>query len=538
MEQAPRNYPFLAATTRVSAFLALLSAALLSNDRVATFVVLGIGVIWLVATVADRLGQAPVVTITLDAAFVGGTCALAASSETIQVMAALAFPPFLAGLRRGPRGVALALAAELSGYVAVAAVTGAADAVSSATALTWVIFGLGLGLIGSFVRSSYGQGHDPLGPYRNAQSLIRELIGLSGQLSEGLDPVSLASGIASSVHDELPVLGLVVHVDRGGEATAIVDDRLGTEQDPGVVEDLAEGAMRDGSILVAERAFALPLKTGANTVAVVSGFLSPGLDPVELGLHETLVSLQRRLEPATVHLDTALLFASFRDAATVEERRRLAREMHDGVAQEMASLGYLVDELLSESSSPELHRQLQVLRDRLTAVVGEVRRSVRTLRTSVGESPSLGTAIGAVARHLSEGSGIPIQVTLDEGTRRLRPEVEAELLRIAQEALTNAVRHSSATQIEVHCAVAPPAAEIIVTDDGTGLGARRSDSHGLEIMAERARLVQGELTVSPRAPHGTVVAVRVGEAAAGSVDPVSLSVPSRLNDAVGRVALS
>jgi signal transduction histidine kinase len=100
-------------------------------------------------------------------------------------------------------------------------------------------------------------------------------------------------------------------------------------------------------------------------------------------------------------------------------------------------------------------------------------------------------------------------VTLDEGTTRLRPEIESELLRIAQEAMTNAVRHSGASSITVQCSVAPPAAEIIVADNGRGLGTRREDSHGLEIMRERAALVSGQLTVHDNAPHGTVVGVRL-----------------------------
>ena len=140
---------------------------------------------------------------------------------------------------------------------------------------------------------------------------------------------------------------------------------------------------------------------------------------------------------------------------------------------------------------------------------GEVRRSVQTLRTEIGESDSLGTAIGSLARHLSASSGIPIHITLDEQTTRLRPEVESELLRIAQEAMTNAVRHSGASAITVQCSVAPPSAEIVITDNGRGLGARREDSHGLEIMRERAALVDGELCVTDNAPHGTVVAVRL-----------------------------
>jgi signal transduction histidine kinase len=143
--------------------------------------------------------------------------------------------------------------------------------------------------------------------------------------------------------------------------------------------------------------------------------------------------------------------------------------------------------------------------------VGEVRRSVQTLRTSVGENESLGTAIGALARHLSTGSGVPIQVTLDESTQRLRPAVEAELLRIAQEAMNNAVRHAEATLIEVQCTVDPPRAEIVVVDDGLGIRSRRDDSHGLEIMAERARLVEGRFTVEKRQPQGTRISVLVGD---------------------------
>jgi signal transduction histidine kinase len=134
---------------------------------------------------------------------------------------------------------------------------------------------------------------------------------------------------------------------------------------------------------------------------------------------------------------------------------------------------------------------------------------VQTLRTSIGENDSLGTAIGSLARHLSASSGIPIHVTLDESTTRLRHEVESELLRIAQEAMTNAVRHSGCTSITVQCRVAPPSAEIVVSDDGNGLGAGRDDSHGLEIMRERAALIDADLDVGDNPVGGTVVAVRL-----------------------------
>ncbi len=202
----------------------------------------------------------------------------------------------------------------------------------------------------------------------------------------------------------------------------------------------------------------------------MSGVLAPGLDPQAMDLPRRLSALDRKLSPATVRLDTAVLFLAFRDSATVEERRRLAREMHDGVAQEIASLGYFVDTLVgTEPEGSARARQLTLLRERLTMVVGEVRRSVQTLRTSIGENDSLGTAIGSLARHLSASSGIPIHVTLDEHTTRLRPEIESELLRITQEAMTNAVRHSGAHAIDVLCRVAPPSAELVISDDGRGL---------------------------------------------------------------------
>jgi signal transduction histidine kinase len=384
------------------------------------------------------------------------------------------------------------------------------DQSQGSAAFTGAITGLGLGLIAAFVRRTFLQVNDPQRAYRDAQTLIRELITLSGRLSSGLDPVALGGQIASAVRDELPVSALTVHIPRGEVLTPLVGDAGLSSPELAVSEELAQYSLMTGNVRVIGHSFAFPLNSGGGVAAVVSGVLAPGLDPQAMDLPRRLSILDRRLSPATVRLDTAVLFLSFRDSATVEERRRLAREMHDGVAQEMASLGYFVDTLVDQEPEGSVKaRQLSMLRERLTMVVGEVRRSVQTLRTEIGESDSLGTAIGSLARHLTGSSGIPIHVTLDERTTRLRPEIESELLRIAQEAMTNAVRHAEATAINVICRVAPPCAELVVTDNGRGLGARRDDSHGLEIMRERAALIDAALEVIDNAPHGTVVSVRL-----------------------------
>ena len=160
------------------------------------------------------------------------------------------------------------------------------------------------------------------------------------------------------------------------------------------------------------RVFALPLRTNAGPVAVVVGS-PPGGHRRGLGRPPArLDDLGPALFTLAVHLDTAMLFTRLRDAATADERRRLAREMHDGVAQDIASLGYLVDALAAAPASPAQAESLRRLRERITAVVAQVRLSVQTLRTDVQASESLGAAISGLARHLGESSGIPIRVTV------------------------------------------------------------------------------------------------------------------------------
>ncbi|MGI8524300.1 MAG: histidine kinase [Nocardioides sp.] len=503
-----RQAAWLAVGARCFALIVIAVPILLAHERTLLLALLTVTSVWLAAMAGERLNVPVMMLLVLESASIGAAAGLSAH-RMLAVLGAMAVPPFVAGLKRGGRGVAVSLAAELAVFVLSAHNLDQEQALS---AFTWSVVGLGLGLIASFLHANLTANPDPLRAYRTAQALIRELIDLSGGLSSGLDPVALAGGIASSVQDVLPSVSLAIDVPVGLELTPLLAPVVAGTQ-PGSGAEATRAALArecwvSGGVRVDGHCFAFALTTDLARVAVVSGILSPGLDPSEIGLAPTLAALNRQLEPAAVRLDTALLFAAFRDAATTTERHRLAREMHDGVAQEIASLGYLVDEIQAAKPHQQAD-QLAWLRHRLTAVVGEVRRSVQTLRTDIGENQSLGTAIGALARHLSASSGLTIHVTLEEGTTRLRPEVESELLRITQEAMNNAVRHARASAVEVRCTVAPPYAEITVADDGGGLQPGREDSHGIEIMHERAHLVDAELSIGPRLPRGTVVAVRL-----------------------------
>jgi signal transduction histidine kinase len=200
--------------------------------------------------------------------------------------------------------------------------------------------------------------------------------------------------------------------------------------------------------------------------------------------------------------------------ATTEERQRVAREIHDGVAQELASLGYQVDDLSANAITEAQRAKLQGLRTEISRVVSELRLSIFDLRSEISPSAGLGSALSDYVREVGARSGLTVHLTLDEAPTRLRGEVETELLRIAQEAVTNARRHSHAANLWVDCRVRPPYARITVQDDGRGLGAARSDSYGLRIMRERAERINACLEIGQRGDagaSGTRVAVTIGE---------------------------
>jgi signal transduction histidine kinase len=222
-------------------------------------------------------------------------------------------------------------------------------------------------------------------------------------------------------------------------------------------------------------------------------------------------------------LDTALVFDEIRTMATADERQRLAREIHDGIAQEVASLGYVIDYMASSSSDPDVAQGLRDLRSELSRIVADLRLSIFDLRSDVSPTNGLGVALSDYVRQVGAKSGLTVHLTLNEAPTRLSPSVEAELLRIAQEAITNARKHASAKNLWVDCWTDPPQATIVVRDDGTGIQGGREDSYGISIMRERAQRIDATLEIGPVSPEtggGTVVQV--------SVAPQSLLTPEGL----------
>jgi signal transduction histidine kinase len=214
-----------------------------------------------------------------------------------------------------------------------------------------------------------------------------------------------------------------------------------------------------------------------------------------------------RLGQYALRLDTALAFDEVRSVATTEERRRVAREIHDGIAQDAAALGYLVDDLSAGAESAGQHDKLGHLRTEVSRLVSELRLSITELRSEPAPSQGLAPALAEHVRRVGTRSSMTVHLSLEETPHRLRPEVEAELLRIAQEAIANARKHSGADNLWVSCRVRPPVARLDVEDDGSWLGQRRDDSYGLRIMRERAESIDADLAITERVGGGTRVSV-------------------------------
>ena len=222
-------------------------------------------------------------------------------------------------------------------------------------------------------------------------------------------------------------------------------------------------------------------------------------------------ALGQKLSRHAVQLQAALLFGRVRDAATSQERQRIAREVHDGVAQDVASLGYLVDNIAASASDPGQRDQIAQLRQEVTRVVGDLRHSIFDLRHEIPAGAGLGEGLSVYANRVAATSPMAVHVTLDEEGPRLPSHVEFELLRIAQEAMANARKHSGAANLWLRCTVRSPYAEIEVGDDGTHQHHPAQDSQGLKIMRERSSSIGAELDIEAPTPErpGTRVTVRV-----------------------------
>ncbi len=213
--------------------------------------------------------------------------------------------------------------------------------------------------------------------------------------------------------------------------------------------------------------------------------------------------------------------SELRQRAIVEERERIARELHDGLAQ---LLGYVntktmaVRLMLKNQQVEAADRHLLQLDEATRELSVDVRQAVLGLRTAGQIGDGLTAMLGDFAAQFSRFGGVPVEVVIAPEIQglALTPEAELQLLRIVQEALTNVRKHASATRAWVSLEVNGNILELTIGDNGNGFdveGHRLNDRSrfGLSTMRERAEAIEAEFNLDSVPGAGTRVTVRLAE---------------------------
>jgi signal transduction histidine kinase len=516
----------VALSSRIFCLAAVLVITLFSPSRASFEMVAAIGAVaGLAAYVSHATRRATLTLLTLETLAVAVIVGLAFPRSTI-VMPYLVVLALLAGVFHRLPGVLVTMAAQVVGVVVVPLVHGGYDDARSWTlALApWVLTNLGGGLLGIWARQhgviGLSEGNDAY--YESARQLLTQLRTVTRRLSAGLDSQGMAAALLETMHERLDDSFDAVFVKLHGSLLVPLAYRgVGAQQllapDDMLVERCwAEmkpvlGIVPTGRLESRHRVL-LPLRVGNRMIGVAVSSSAEAAPP------EVVAALLTELDAHCLRLDTALVFDEIRTMATADERQRVAREIHDGIAQEVASLGYVVDDMAATTKDPAVAKGLHELRGELSRVVADLRLSIFDLRSDVSTTNGLGVALSDYVRQVGAKSELTVHLTLREAPDRLAPAVEGELLRIAQEAITNARKHASAENLWVNCWTDPPRAHLVVRDDGVGLRGRRDDSYGISIMRERAERINATLQVTSTDSatdsdrgRGTVVEVRVAE---------------------------
>jgi two-component system sensor histidine kinase UhpB len=284
------------------------------------------------------------------------------------------------------------------------------------------------------------------------------------------------------------VLGIAVLVLALSPATV----KVPTELDEAVVLVGGITAILLTNLLLLQRAFA-PLSRLTELMRRVEP-LDPGRRIPVYGDDPEVVDLTRAFNEMLDRLEAERRESARRSlVAQEDERRRVAQELHDEVGQTLTAI-VLQLERLRRRAPDELKSELTEVREGARTSLEDVRRIAQRLRPEALEDLGLSTALETLCDRLSEQSGVAVRAELQRDAPNITPEMELVVYRVAQEAMTNALRHAHASNVQVELRRDDGRLMLSVLDDGVGLGANEAGS-GIQGMRERALLVGGRVQV-------------------------------------------
>ncbi len=356
---------------------------------------------------------------------------------------------------------------------------------------------------------------------RDRNEELVALNALAATLTRSLDPAELLNGAVEAIRVILPVSAAAGYAMVDGEPTLVTHHptRLGEAR-----ARLATGvaaALEQGSMAITtspdRRLVAMPVAAGGPPLGALAAEVPASVEVPK----RIRILLGAVADQVGLALRTAQFATEGRDLAVLEERTRLAREIHDTLAQQLTGIVLQLEaaEALQGRNQGVRARELMVAaREQARLALQEARRSVWNLRPMPLEAAGLTAAVSLEADRFAARSGMAVAVRNDRVPRHLAlsPQSEVAVFRILQEALANAGQHSGASHVDVELRVSDGELVLTVSDDGSGFDAgaegvsgAAGDSFGLVGMRERARLIGAEFEVTSAPAGGTTVLVRV-----------------------------
>ena len=259
--------------------------------------------------------------------------------------------------------------------------------------------------------------------------------------------------------------------------------------------------------------------------------LMRGVDPLRPGGRAVVSSTDPEVAELTQAFNEMLDRVEFerRDsarralAAQESERRRIARELHDEVGQVLTAVVLQLDRV-QRGVGARQRSEVEEAREAVRGSLEDVRAIARRLRPEALDDLGLSSALSVLTNEVGRHAGLRVERTIASDLPPLSPEEELVVYRVAQEALTNAVRHGGARRAWVVLRATDDAVELVVRDDGSGFDAAvMPEGAGLRGMRERAVLVGADIDITSRVAEGTTVRLRLaarteGPEAATAVD--------------------
>lgn len=274
--------------------------------------------------------------------------------------------------------------------------------------------------------------------------------------------------------------------------------------------DLDLPTLRDGSY---PRSVAVsPIRLGERVLGVVEAYST---EPNHFSEDDTAL-LTAFADQAATAIESARLFGQARELALLQERDRIAKELHDGIIQTIYAVGLTIDycRLALRENPDDVEARLGDATSGLNRAISDIRNYILNLTHRVGGVVGLREAAEGLAgdygRSAPPGQA-PVSITIDvtdEASTALPSERRAELVQVLREAIANAVRHAHATSLAITGRIEGGKLVLAVADDGRGFdvtGGSKEGHHGLRNMANRARMLDGHLTLDSAPGRGTTI---------------------------------